>query len=420
MSSSNFSLLSLTLLLNVLSFIPNFASASVKEETALLKWKASLQIPNNSQIISSWTPRPMNSNATALCSSWFGIVCNADGNIYRLNLTTSELNGTLLEFPFSILHNLTHFELSVNNFFGPIPPEIGLLSKLVYLDFSANQFSSSIPPEIGMLANLETLHLNENYFNGSIPREIGQLTSLKELALYSNSLQGELPTTLGNLRKLAYLYLDDNKLSGQIPREFGQLVNLLEVYITDNFLEGPIPPTIGKLSKLTVLHLFNNKLTGSIPHEMGSMGVRFTCEGTIMHLNTNKDWYYKACSQCTVKVTCYNNIYECREHGIVPAPNYRYNFRATITDNTATSQFTFFTPKANEYGDPRQFPEELYAIVGKNTLTQPPSNLLTPTMTGINIMEQAAKTTNKSQQSELYFFFPSKQIPEQHKGTALV
>ncbi|GJW19045.1 zinc finger, CCHC-type containing protein [Tanacetum coccineum] len=268
MSCSNLSLLSLALLLSI---IPHFASASLKEETALLKWKASLQIPNNSQILSSWTPLPMNSSATARCPSWFGIVCNADGNIYKLNLTMSELNGTLHKFPFSILRNLTHFELSVNSFFGPIPPEIGLLSKLVYLDFSANQFSGPIPPEIGMLANLETLHLNENNFNGSIPREIGQLTSLLELALYSNSLQGELPTTLGNLRKLAYLYLDDNELSGQIPPEFGQLVNLLEVYITNNFLEGPIPPTVGKLSKLKVLYLFNNSLTGSIPHEMGSM-----------------------------------------------------------------------------------------------------------------------------------------------------
>ncbi|PWA43981.1 nucleic acid-binding, OB-fold protein [Artemisia annua] len=108
-------------------------------------------------------------------------------------------------------------------------------------------------------------------------------------------------------------------------------------------------------------------------------GVRFTCEGTIMQLNTNRDWYYKACNQCNVKPTCYDNVYECKEHGIIPAPSYRYNFRATITDNTATGQFTFFTPKADEFvgvdcarlassaenRGPRQFPDELHAIVGK-------------------------------------------------------
>ncbi|PWA50523.1 leucine-rich repeat receptor-like protein kinase family protein [Artemisia annua] len=148
MASSKFLLLSLALLLVALSFTLNFTSASLEEAEALQKWKASLKIPNNSQIVSSWTPLARNTSAPALCRSWYGIACNADGNINMLNLSTSELKGTLHQFPFSILGNLTHFELSVNNFFGPIPPEIGLLTKLVYLNFSTNQFSGVIPPTI--------------------------------------------------------------------------------------------------------------------------------------------------------------------------------------------------------------------------------------------------------------------------------
>ncbi|PWA47761.1 leucine-rich repeat receptor-like protein kinase family protein [Artemisia annua] len=148
MASSNFLILSLALLLTALSFVPNFTSASLEEANALQKWKATLKIPNNSQILSSWTPLPTNASAPASCPSWFGLACNADGNINMLNLRSSELKGTLHQFPFSILGNLTHFELSVNSFFGPIPPEIGLLSKLVYLNFSVNQFSGVIPPTI--------------------------------------------------------------------------------------------------------------------------------------------------------------------------------------------------------------------------------------------------------------------------------
>ncbi|CAH1416171.1 unnamed protein product [Lactuca virosa] len=268
MSASNFLLFSLALLIIPLSIIQNFASASIEEANALLKWKASLQIPNNS-LVSSWLP--MNSSASAPCTSWLGVICNTDGSIHTLNLTSSGINGTLHQFPFSLLQNLTKFELSVNNFFGPIPPEIRLLSKLVYLDFSANRFSGVIPPGIGMLASLETLHLNENNLSGSLPQEIGQLTSLYELALYDNSLEGELPPSLGNLKNLAYLYLDNNKLSGPIPQEFGQLVNLVEVYITHNSLHGPIPKEIGNLKKLTILYLFQNHLHGSIPQEIGSM-----------------------------------------------------------------------------------------------------------------------------------------------------
>ncbi|XP_076891609.1 uncharacterized protein LOC143543087 [Bidens hawaiensis] len=265
MSCLNLLLPSLALLIiSLLSSTPYFVYASLKEANALLNWKASLHIPNNSPLYSSW-------NDSAPCTSWFGVGCNDDWTVHTLNLTSSELNGTLDQFPFSFLHNLSRFELSVNHFFGPIPAQIHLLSKLVYLDFSGNKFSGAIPPEIGMLPNLETLHLFENQLNGSIPQEIGQLISLFELALYDNSLEGDIPSTLGNLRNLAYLYLDDNMLFGQIPHEFGHLVNLVEVYISNNSLSGPIPPTIGNLKQLTILFVFQNKLNGSIPQELGSL-----------------------------------------------------------------------------------------------------------------------------------------------------
>ncbi|GJV68594.1 leucine-rich repeat receptor-like protein kinase family protein [Tanacetum coccineum] len=135
------------------SFVPNFTCASLKEANALQKWKTSLKIPNNSQIVSTWTPLPTNTSSPTSCLSWFGITCNADGNINKLNLSTSELEGMLHQFLFSILHSLTYFKLSVNSFFGPVPPEIGLLSKLVYLDFSTNQFSRVIPLTIGKLSS---------------------------------------------------------------------------------------------------------------------------------------------------------------------------------------------------------------------------------------------------------------------------
>ncbi|GKD41732.1 probable leucine-rich repeat receptor-like protein kinase, partial [Tanacetum coccineum] len=194
MASSKFLLLSLTLLLVVISLVPNFTFASLDEANALQKWKASLKIPNNSQIVSTWTPLLTNTSASASCPSWFGIACNADGNINMLNLSTSELKGTLHQFPFSILGNLTHFNLSVNSFFGTIPPEIGLLSKLVSLDFSTNQFSGVIPTTIGKLSQLTILHLFENNLTGSVPSSLGDLKSLNILWLYTNRLSGPIPT----------------------------------------------------------------------------------------------------------------------------------------------------------------------------------------------------------------------------------
>ncbi|CAH1413903.1 unnamed protein product [Lactuca virosa] len=189
MSSSNFLLFSLTLLIIILSPIPYFTSASLEEANVLLKWKASLQIPKNS-LLSSWIPFPLNSSASVPCTSWFGVVCNADGRIQKLNLTSSGLMGTLHRFSFSLLHNLTHFNLSLNNLYGPIPAEVRHLSNLVYLDFSLNKFSGVIPPEIGNLHQLTILSLYSNNISGPIPIELGNLKSLTHLVVYKNQLSG--------------------------------------------------------------------------------------------------------------------------------------------------------------------------------------------------------------------------------------
>nr|GEY63184.1 nucleic acid-binding, OB-fold protein [Tanacetum cinerariifolium] len=65
--------------------------------------------------------------------------------------------------------------------------------------------------------------------------------------------------------------------------------------------------------------------------------------------------------------------------GPEPNPTYRYNFKAFITDHSATATFTFFTPNANiltgsdcselikkyEMPDTRDFPKEILDIEGR-------------------------------------------------------
>ncbi|XP_058222202.1 MDIS1-interacting receptor like kinase 2-like [Rhododendron vialii] len=266
---------SFSLLLFVILFSsPDIASASVEEATALLKWKETLQSANNSVpvVLPTWELNPKNGSISSAGSPcrWFGVSCNAEGSVTRLNLTNSGINGTLETFSFSSFLNLAYVDLSMNELSGPIPPQISSLP-LVYLDLSINLFSGNIPPEIGHLTNLETLHLVENRLNGSIPQEIGQLRSLSELALYTNHLSGPIPSSLGNLGNLVSLYLYDNQLFGSIPEEIGNLTNLELVYMDSNRLTGPIPSTFGNLNRLTELNLSNNTLTGSIPKEIGKL-----------------------------------------------------------------------------------------------------------------------------------------------------
>ncbi|XP_056173453.1 MDIS1-interacting receptor like kinase 2-like [Syzygium oleosum] len=156
--------------------IPAFASTL--EAQALLKWKSTLQNQNQStSSLSTWTLPPQNatgSNATAASPcGWCGISCNLARSMMGINLTGSNIRGTLDEFPFSSLPYLTYIDMYINELFGGIPPQDGLLTNLTYLDLSFNQLSGNIPREIGYLTKLEVLHLISNELNGSIPDEIG-------------------------------------------------------------------------------------------------------------------------------------------------------------------------------------------------------------------------------------------------------
>ncbi|CAN6555555.1 unnamed protein product [Malus baccata var. baccata] len=242
-----------------------FASANSTEAEALLKWKASFQNQTQNNL-TSW----MNANE-APCNTWIGVSCNSAGSVNRLNLTNSGIQGTLLEFPFTSLPNLAYVDLSLNELFDQIPPEISSLTKLMYFDVSYNQMSGKIPPKIGLLTNLQVLHLNANKFNGSIPQEIGKLKFVYELALNLNNLEGSIPASVGNLSQLTFLLLFGNQLSGSIPPEIGNLSKLVEIDLFDNYLSGPIPMSFGNLKNLTIMMLYNNNLSGSIPTSFGNL-----------------------------------------------------------------------------------------------------------------------------------------------------
>ncbi|KAG5598318.1 hypothetical protein H5410_029688, partial [Solanum commersonii] len=191
--------------------------ASTDEATALLKWKATFKNQNNS-LLASWMP---SFNA---CTDWYGVIC-FNGRVNTLNITNSSVIGTLYAFPFSSLPFLENLDLSMNNFSGTIPPEIGNITNLLFLNLNINQFSGTIPQQIGSLAKLQTLRIFYNHLNGSIPEEIGYLRSLTKLSLCRNFLTGSIPASLGNLSNLSILLLYNNQLSGSIPASLGNLTH---------------------------------------------------------------------------------------------------------------------------------------------------------------------------------------------------
>ncbi|GJU74472.1 DNA helicase [Tanacetum coccineum] len=110
--------------------------------------------------------------------------------------------------------------------------------------------------------------------------------------------------------------------------------------------------------------------------------VRFTCKATITNVNTSRDWYYQSCNDYLMKVTDGNGEAYCVNH-MLQKPH-RYNFKAFLTDESATALVTFFTPNANvltgssctqlvkKYGvpDPRDFPDEILSLNGRTHILQ--------------------------------------------------
>ena len=135
------------------SFVADSVSVDNKTEIdVLLNWKGSLKNENQS-LLPSWTLLPNNAtnasnnqNVSSNPCSWFGVSCNHAGSVIRLNLTNSGLKGTLHEFSFSSLPNLSFVDLSMNELFGTFPIDLSHLSKLIYLDLSYNNLSGKIPP----------------------------------------------------------------------------------------------------------------------------------------------------------------------------------------------------------------------------------------------------------------------------------
>lgn len=124
---------------------------------------------------------------------WFGIVCNAAGDITALNLGS-------------------------NNLVGELPAEVSLLTTayLLWFDFN-NGLTGTIPTEVATLPVLQSLSLQGCSFSGTIPTEFGRLTNLYSLRLNSNYLTGSIPSSLGNLLKVQILLLNSNLLTGNMP-----------------------------------------------------------------------------------------------------------------------------------------------------------------------------------------------------------
>ncbi|XVF28989.1 hypothetical protein REPUB_Repub15cG0080900 [Reevesia pubescens] len=235
-----------------------------------------------------------------------------DMNLYELDLSHNQINGTLPIFPSNLKHvDLSHnwisgvlpemiadilpqlrvLILSDNLMNGSIPNSLCHIKTLIVLELSKNTLSGNIPNCWRDHQDIEVLDLSSNNLSGVIPSSIGHLDSLRWLVLSNNKLNGELPLALKNCSSLKFLDLGENALSGNVPKWIGDSFLFLGVLrLRKNKFNGSIPSQLCQLSiRLQILDLAENNLKGRIPLCFGNLTSMALPETTVMILESSKN-----------------------------------------------------------------------------------------------------------------------------------
>eukprot|EP01113_Clastostelium_recurvatum_P024342 TRINITY_DN2907_c0_g1_i2.p1 TRINITY_DN2907_c0_g1~~TRINITY_DN2907_c0_g1_i2.p1 ORF type:complete len:770 (-),score=127.09 TRINITY_DN2907_c0_g1_i2:11-2167(-) len=196
------------------------------------------------------------------CDGWYGIECNGDDEVVKIDLGGNNLRGTLPN-DFSQFQDTLH-TLNLDN----------------------NHIEGDLAAYIGDYDNLEYLFLNNNNFSGSIPEDWKDMTKhLVGISLAVNNLDGTF-LQFDQSDTIREFYLNDNRISGTIPPTLAQSENLKKFIVSNNQLTGTIPQSFDDLVRddpSVIIELKNNYLClDSYPFwcEIDNRCVGQNCDGT--------------------------------------------------------------------------------------------------------------------------------------------
>ncbi|KAL6314303.1 hypothetical protein AAG906_018999 [Vitis piasezkii] len=178
----------------------------------------------------------------------------------HLNLSFSGFSGVIAP-EISHLSNLVSLDLSIYSGLGletssfialaqnPTKLRNFIYEKVWISRPAISRFHSSV---LGNLTQITHLDLSRNQFDGEISNVFNKIRKLIFIA------------SLDNLTKLSFLDLSNNNLEGIIPSHVKELSSLSDIHLSNNLLNGTIPSWLFSLPSLIRLDLGHNKLNGHI------------------------------------------------------------------------------------------------------------------------------------------------------------
>jgi Leucine-rich repeat (LRR) protein len=226
------------------------------------QWKMNKNWKSTTTTTATTTTTTTNGNDANVCT-WYGIYCNDQGDITRIELDRNNLSGSIpinfwkltklsaVNFRSNLLTDVSLDGLFTDNFENDprAPIELLILSEnqlssisgighltetLQYLNLNKNHIDQALPMDVFDLTNLRTLYIAYNQLTGTLSTLIGKLTKLTEFYAFRNHLTGQLPSQLGQLDKCQILGIGNNLWSGTLPTELNNMVNLRDLSIHNN------------------------------------------------------------------------------------------------------------------------------------------------------------------------------------------
>ncbi|XP_047258632.1 receptor-like protein kinase 5, partial [Capsicum annuum] len=177
--------------------------------------------------------------------------------------------------------------LARNKLQGPIPTQ---LENVNVIDLTLNNFVGSIPSQIGEALGIRPISLSGNKTHGSIPESFCHASNVHQvLDLSNNSLSGTIRRNLGNCKSLIYLNLGQNKLTGSVPEEVERVTSLRYLDLNGNQFKGSFPAVIENFQDLEILNLAGNRFEGKIPKFIGDLrSLRTICPVPFLRISMAK------------------------------------------------------------------------------------------------------------------------------------